>query len=596
MARRLAVAISALLLITGSASAQTEAQSRLRNDLLRAAALERAGQVSAALMTLTDILERSPAEPGALLAMERIFRRQEKLEQTLAVVERAIRYDPSSVVARQIELRILSELGQVADLREAGERWLRAMPGSEAPYREYATALRNVGATDEAEAVLRKGRDEMGRPAALASQLADLYLAQGRWTEAAQEWLVLLEYAPGLGWEFVNFKLDALGMNARPAASALLKALADRRDVVSDRKLAAIAAIYAGEHAQAREWADDALEKLNADQRRLFIQQFADVAVAESRSELVAWAYRKLLPDVADEAKRWDLAREIVQHDLSAGDTASALRLLDEFSDDTEPGSAAHRWASASQVRLHAAQSEPKRAERVLEVYARLYENDPEFPQLALSVAEANIRSGRLDDANRVLRLVPVDAGNTTLAARMSAARGYLALYAGRYEESLSEFEVAAASLTGGERSEALRFLRFASDASDGELEAIALAHRALLAGRPLEASDRLLDRVRGIPGSSARPAMLLWAAELALRVGEIDRGERVLRGIYESYPRAGEAPIALMLLAEALATVGRGGDAIELLEALVIDYPDSAMTPLGRRRLAELKEEVPRS
>ena len=39
-----------------------------------------------------------------------------------------------------------------------------------------------------------------------------------------------------------------------------------------------------------------------------------------------------------------------------------------------------------------------------------------------------------------------------------------------------------------------------------------------------------------------------------------------------------------------------RPSAAIELLERLILDYPDSALTPLGRRRLAELKQEVPRS
>ncbi len=53
---------------------------------------------------------------------------------------------------------------------------------------------------------------------------------------------------------------------------------------------------------------------------------------------------------------------------------------------------------------------------------------------------------------------------------------------------------------------------------------------------------------------------------------------------------------MALVTLAEALAAKGRREEAIVLLEALILDYPESALTPLGRRRLAELREEVPRS
>ena len=53
---------------------------------------------------------------------------------------------------------------------------------------------------------------------------------------------------------------------------------------------------------------------------------------------------------------------------------------------------------------------------------------------------------------------------------------------------------------------------------------------------------------------------------------------------------------MALVTLAEALAAEGRLMSAIELLETLILEYPESALTPLGRRRMAELKDEVPRS
>ncbi len=95
---------------------------------------------------------------------------------------------------------------------------------------------------------------------------------------------------------------------------------------------------------------------------------------------------------------------------------------------------------------------------------------------------------------------------------------------------------------------------------------------------------------------SSVRPALLLWAGELALEAKRADRAEEVLRRIVERYPAAGEAPVALVTLAESLAARDRREEAIALLERLILDYPESALTPLGRRRLAELREEVPRS
>jgi len=182
------------------------------------------------------------------------------------------------------------------------------------------------------------------------------------------------------------------------------------------------------------------------------------------------------------------------------------------------------------------------------------------------------------------------------LAARLAATRGFLALYGGAYDKARVEFEVAAAGLSGAERGEALRFLGFVRRASAAELEAVAKAHRALLEGQHRRVFDRLMDGLNEATASSARPAILLWAGELALNAGYVDRAEMVLRSIRERYPASGEATVALVTLAEALAAEGRLMSAIELLETLILEYPESALTPLGRRRMAELKDEVPRS
>ncbi len=70
---------------------------------------------------------------------------------------------------------------------------------------------------------------------------------------------------------------------------------------------------------------------------------------------------------------------------------------------------------------------------------------------------------------------------------------------------------------------------------------------------------------------------------------------ERV-RELRRLFPQAGEAPVALMTLAEGLAAAGRHDEAIAALESLILEYPQSALTPIGRRTLAELREEVPKS
>jgi tetratricopeptide (TPR) repeat protein len=524
-----------------------------------------------------------------------MYRRRGRLEEVVPLIEDAIARNPNSALLWQTDLRVLTDLGRFSELRRTGERWLQVAPRLEIAYREYAMALRRIGDERGAEDLLVRGLSVAQRPEALASELADLYASQRRWDDAAEHWIFVYRESPGAGWDLIAYKLDALGTAATGAAAAILERIEDDRSVES-QKLAAIVALYAGRPDAARDAASSVLDRLDARGRRDFATEFSRVAARTAQPELVAWAYRSVLSDVPEDSTRWDLAQRIVQHDLSAGDTTSATDLLDDFVESADPGTPPHRWAGGMRIRLLAAVAELRDAERALQRYVELYPDDPDLPVYALAVAEANIRRGRLEAANRALELVPDGGTDARVGARLSAARAYLALYTGDFEVARAQFEVAAAGLTGPERSEALRFFDFLRDGSEKELAAVAEAHRSLLQGRPLQAYDVLADGLRSAPPSAARPAILLWGGELAIEGGSLGRAEQFLRRIPELYERSGEAPVAMMVLAEALAAGGRGADAITLLEELILEYPESALTPLGRRRLAELKEEVPRS
>jgi tetratricopeptide (TPR) repeat protein len=514
----------------------------------------------------------------------------------LPIVQRALQEDAESPLLQQTQFRVLADLGDVDGIRRAGERWLRSAPSMEAAYRDYATALGRVGELAEAERVLRLGLERVRQREVLYSALADVYISQRRWPDVATQWLSMLEAAPAVGWDLIGFKLESLGRDATFAAEAVLDAVSTNSPSVPERELAAVAALYAGRPEEARDRSAAVLEDLDATRRQAFLDRFAKVAADQRQPGTVAWAFRRMLRDAPSIAVRWDLARRIVQHDLSAGDTSSALSTLHDALARAEPGTPPHRWASALQIRILAAQGEDRAAESAFRRHADLYPQDAELPLLALSVAEVNLRRGRLEEATAVLGAVPRIGTSTDVAARLAASRAYLALYAGRYDEARAEFDIAAALLKGEERGDALRFLSFLRDGNEAELRAVAGAHRGRSQGRHREAVEWLLDGLERAPSSAARPALLLWAGEWAVQVGAVERGEEALRWIPKFYPNSGEAPVALVSLAETLAGDGRAVEAMALLEKLILDYPESALTPLGRRRLAELREEVPRS
>jgi tetratricopeptide (TPR) repeat protein len=542
------------------------------------------------------LLRDYPAESGVVLAYERVCRQLGTLPDALGAIAGAIRHDSTNALLWQAELRVLGDLGRTDELVSEGERWLRAMPGQETVYREYAMALRRVGDFDGAARVLLEGRERTARPAMLTIALADIYVDEARWGEAAELWLDVLEASPDMGWDLVVSRFESLKVDQGAAAAEVLLLVGDVPSSIGAARLGTIAALYSMQPELAQGMAEAALSEMSRDLRRDFIEDFAAAAVRRGQPALVAWAYRNLLRDMPGDSTALDIARQIVQHDLSAGDTAIALSTLDDLLSRARPGTAAHQWAAASRLRLVAAAGEANDAGDGLEIYAELYPNDRNLPYLALVVAEAFLRDGRPDESRDVLELVTASGTDREVMAQMSALRAYLALYAGEFDEARANFELAAVTLTGSARGDAIRLLRLLRSASEDELRAVSAAHLAVIQHEPKLAFERLMNGLDATRPSAARPSLLVWAGELALAAGEPRRAEQVLRSVPALYPESGEAPLALMTLAEALADAERRDEAIAVLETLIIDYPESALTPIGRRRLAELREQIPRS
>ena len=585
-----------MMLLASAAVAQSDGRLQLRQDLRRAEELERGGQLAEAEDLLRGVLDRWPTEAGAVLALERVLRSRGALDGLLPVLERALSVEPTSGVLRQIQMRTLADLGRFDALRAAGSDWLEVSPRSEMAYRDYAAQLRQVGDVAEAERVLRAGLAFVGRPSIIAVELADLYLSQERWDEAAEQWVGILRASAGAGWDLVNYKLEGLGEDAKPAAEAALRILAGERSRGA-AKLAALAALFAERPEEAREYAERMIGSGGpSSERRAFMAQFARAAAERGQEEVAAWAYRYLLSAGGNAANAVDLSRRVIDHELALGDTAAALEAAERAMAESDEASAAHRWAAATRIRLLAETTDADAAERAYRSFAESHPGDAELPELAIVVAEANVRSGDFGEARELVDGASGKNVEPAFAARLATLSAYLDLYEGEFEVARSKLEGAAAALEGERRNGVIRLLRFLRDGNERELEAVAEAHREFIRGRAEAASRRLRRGLEHAQASAARPALLLWAGELALAGGDRRAGEEVLRRVAEEYPGSGEATVALMTLAETVAEQGRRDEAISILEKLILEYPGSALTPIARRRLAELREEVPRS
>ena len=585
-----------MMVLASAAVAQSDGRQRLRQSLRRAEELERSGRPAEAEDLLRGVLESWPTEAGAVLALERVLRSRGALDGLLPVLERALSVEPASGVLRQIQMRTLADLGRFDAMREAGADWLEVSPRSEMAYRDYAAQLRQVGDVMEAERVLRAGLALVGHPSILAVELADLYLTQERWEEAAEQWVGILRASAGAGWDLVHYKLEGLGEDAKPAAEAALRILAGESNR-GTAKLAALAALFAERPEEAREYAERIIASGGpSSERRAFMAQFARAAADRGQEEVAAWAYRYLLSAGGNAASGLDLSRRVVDHELALGDTAAALEAAERAMAESDEGSATHRWAAATRVRLLAATTDADGAERAYRSFAESYADDAALPELAILVAEANMRTGDFDEARQLVDRASGRNVEPAFAARLATLSAYLDLYKGEYESARSRLEGAAAALDGERRNRVIRLLRFLRDGNERELEAVAEAHREFIRGRAEAASRRLRRGLEHAPASAARPALLLWSGELALAGGDGRAGEEVLRRVADEFPGSGEATVALMTLAETVAEQGRRDEAMAILEKLILEYPGSALTPIARRRLAELREEVPRS
>ena len=124
--------------------------------------LERGGRYADAANVYLTTLRADAANLPALLGLERVFFVLNRLPELLPLVQRARARAPDSAALRGLELRVYAGLNQGDSLEAAARRWAAAVPHNEAPYREWALALADRRAFDDARRVLLIGRKTLG--------------------------------------------------------------------------------------------------------------------------------------------------------------------------------------------------------------------------------------------------------------------------------------------------------------------------------------------------------------------------------------------------------------------------------------------------
>jgi hypothetical protein len=547
--------------------------------LRQATVLEAHGDLAGAESLVRSVLEGNPKSLSALLTLERLLVVQGRVQEMGVPIDRLLALDPASVVGHQTRLRLQAQADNVQGIEAAASAWIRAMPRVETPYREIAAVWRQRGEHARAIAVLEQGRKRIDRTDALAVELGDAYHAAGDAGRAAIEWARAIG-PEGRGFLLVQRRLQNLPDGGAQLIPALADQLATPPHTTARLRAAAVLSIDAGLAPRAQRLTAELIAASPATEREAVLVELARRADGAALYHIASWAYDELLRQQSDSSAALAIHSRLAELALLIGDTARAAERYRELEKAAAAGSPQRRQALALQIQLTAREGALERAEADLARLRTEYPQALELDATAAEVAEHYLTSGDGAAAERVL------AGIT--GPRAAQLRGRLALGRGDLERARDELLSAAPLLHGTEATEtiALASLLLRLSPAGGEL-------MARLVGA--NAGDRTRQLREGAAAALTLPArdrtaILDFLASVAERNGLGDDADELRRQIVTNYPRAQEAPAALLALARsALARHDSAQQARVLLERVILEYPRSALVPQARQELERL-------
>jgi tetratricopeptide (TPR) repeat protein len=567
-------------LVLGTALPGVAAQ---QSTIAEAFELERRGEYEAAVKAYRELLDRKPGDVSALLGLERVLLPLNRSAEILPEIRAGLAANPSRPALYGVALRAWAAVGRPDSMRAIAERWARLQPGDENPYREWGAAALAARQRDEALRAYRLGRERLGRPDALAGELAQLAVADGDYATAAREWVPAVRRLPG----YRVTAVATLGHAPESKRAEILRMLAAEQDFIARRleselrvkwgdPLGGLAALQRG----VPERQGQVLDALRALVEQLRMLRNPDALLAQGRA-LEAIASR--LPPV--QASRTRL--EAAQAYSAAGDRESARRMLSGLADDrSTPGTMPSGAAGALLTVLIDEGKLPEASRRLAELGPKM--SGDERARLTRSLAAAYMRRGELDRADSTL-------GRDSTVEGFALA-GRISLYRGDLKGAVDRFKQAGPY--AGDRADATRrtvLLALLQPIEADTLPALGAALLELEQGDTARAVTELVAVADELPAARGGAEVRLLAGRLSQARGDPSAAERLYREA-ASREAPATAPAAELALAELMLDADRKAEAMAQLEHLILTYPESALVPQARRTLDQARGAVPRT
>lgn len=576
MSRRFCWILASVLAIASPLHAQ-------QDQLTRAFELERRGNYTAAAEAYRAVLKEHPADPGALLGLERALTAQSRPGEIIPEVRAALATRTASSAVFGVALRAWGALDQPDSAHRVLAMWTELQPNDEAPYREWMNIALTRRDRQEARQTVQLARERLGRDDALAAEMAQLAMLDGDYATSAREWTRAIQRLPGYRGAAIN-SLAAVTERGRPP---LLHELTTSRSPEA-RQLAASLTARWGDPVAGFGMLNQSLPE-NAPAAIELLRQFVDLVqplgTRESRRAqamaLEALAGRST--GAAASRFRTDAGRLYAE----SGDSESARRMLGALASDRDSprGMAADAGATLVTVLL-----EEGKVDQAAREYARHRETLTleQRQSLGRRLALGWGLKGELDRADSAI------AGDSTvegfdLAGRLRLFRGDLA---GARELLRAAGPFAGTRFEATSRTALLALLQ---PIEEDSLPDLGTAMLRLAQGDTTQA-------IRGFSQLAGQLPPQAGGAELWLTVGRLQAAIRDTASAEASFRRAlrggGEAttPAAALDLARLLAGQGRTDESIALLEDVILNHSGSAVVPQARRLLDELRGAVPRT
>jgi tetratricopeptide (TPR) repeat protein len=566
----------ALALVTARSAAQ-------QGGMAHAFELERRGEYQAAADAYRAVLTAKPADPAALLGLERVLVPLNRAGDLLHEVRAALASKSVTGVVYGVALRTWAAADQPDSMRAVVERWAALAPADETPYREWGAAALGRRDHQGAVAAYNLGRQRLRKPDALAAELAQLAVMDGNYSEALREWLAAVRRLPG-------YRVSAVGtLSQAPvdARQSLLRDLRREDDFVAHR-LEAELRVRWGDPAGGLRTLMDALprerapaaEALRALVDQLRVQQTPEGRLAFARG-LEALADHSLEPDRS--RLRLDAARAYT----SAEDRDAARRMLAGLTTDSSASGQVAAGASAALVQVLIEEGHLDEAgTRLAEAGSAL--SADERQSLRLRLVAGWLREGDLPKAETSL-------GRDSTVEGL-ALSGKIHLFQGDVAGAVERFSKAGPY--AGDRSEATGRTSLLALLQPIDVDSVPALGRAMLRLEQRDTSRAIsgLEEAAGsLPVSRGGAGVVFFAGRLAAASGNRADAERLFRSAAVKEAPA-TAPAAELALGELLMSQNRASEAVTQLEHLILTYPESALVPQARRRLDQARGAIPKT